>query len=228
MSLSRRATGPRAALLALLALAGLAGCSSDGEGQRLSLGLLRDVLPFAAAPARPADPAYRALARAGAPELTLQRGTHPPETLRLAGTGPDGARDWLAPRGARYRLRDGLLVRATGIGQDLLGSDPGPLLPALRAGGRAAPVTRFQSHLDADGTVRLNSHVCQVTPVSDMPAPALPGTGPLLAEACRGAVRDFTNYYRMAPGGVTILHSLQWPDGGAGPGALRFTRAGAS
>ncbi|SFE72541.1 YjbF family lipoprotein [Roseivivax sediminis] len=192
--------------LAFALSAVLAGCSSTGEPQRFARDTARHLLPFL--PIR-SDPRYAALVRADAPtRAATEEATERTITLRRASTLPDGAVLWLAPDGAGFTFRGGLLVATRGLGDDLMSTDVSDLA-ALMSAGEDGLAERFQSRLDGEGQTVLESYVCTVT-VSGM----------RVSEDCTGMTEDFVNTYRIVPESGAVLSSRQHPR--AGSGAWRF------
>lgn len=190
-------------VLATLGLA--AGCSSDGELQRVSRAASIRLLPTSLWPQDPL-PGYAALDRVGAPTMLARRDVGAKHSgremvLRRLGTSPDGTVSWLAPDGSGFAFRHGVLVETRGAGGDLMTADVSQLLALLRSGGSGI-AKRFHGSLDGENRLVLHSYVCTVSSISA-------GSGRQVKEDCTGVDEHFVNTYGLAPGSAAVMTSRQ-------------------
>lgn len=202
-------------LLAGLALAmALSGCASDGEPQRVTREVAARIFPGVRASLVP-TPRYVALEQAGRPAMTvLDEQSSTRSVLRRLSLSQDGLETWLAPDGASFAFRSGVLVATRGAGDTLMAADVSELLSMLsrQAGGTAK---RFHTALKGNNALDTTSYVCTVS------FQATEG-GRQAIEDCTGVDVAFTNTYRMAPTGA-VLASRQVPV----PGGSHFSFGGA-
>ena len=191
---------PQHTLLVLALGAALAGCSSTGESQRFWRGTAESLLPGVQA----ANRRHAALVRAGAPALAAtDEATGRIYALRRATTLAGGESLWLAPDGAGFAFRDGILVATRGTPADLMSADIDELRGRL-ATGRNGLAKRFHSRLDGEGHPVTESYVCTVTI-----------SGDTAREDCAGSESGFVNSYGIVPGTDAVLFSRQHVAGGA-------------
>ncbi|WP_158585688.1 YjbF family lipoprotein [Pseudooceanicola sediminis] len=182
----------RIALSGMVLCALLAGCSSDGELQRVGRATLSDALraapvsgdPVPAYQRLPAHPAMGARRESGGAEVILRRRDR----------SADGVETWIAPDGSGFSFRDGVLIGTRGLGDDLMAADVTDLRARL-ADGQDGRSERFHSYLTGEGQIEVRSYVCDLTHVLQ-PRPGL-------RETCAGVSDSFTNTYFTPPGPTT-------------------------
>ena len=195
----------RHALICLTLAAGLAGCASTGEPRWLLSQVAGGLLPFVQSGP---DPRYAALEEAGAQTLRAVPEDGPATVvLRRAATLSGGETLWLAPDGSGFTFDEGLLVATRGVGEDLVSADLSQLQRLLQTG-QSGTIERFESTLDGEGQIILNSYVCTVTVAPE-----------LVREDCSGLTEDgFVNTYRLSNGSGQVISSRQR----TGAGTYRF------
>lgn len=181
-------------VLALLGSALLAGCSSDGEAQRL----LREVgaMTVPGVTAGPVPTArYAALVEAGAPQrLVTREETGETWVLRRLARSGDGVETWISPEDIGFSFRGPMLVSTRGVGGDLLASDSRQTWTLLNAG-QSGSVERFHSYLDGNNSVQTHSYVCTVGPDGNDRG--------VMQEDCTGTEESFVSSYQLnAAGGA--------------------------
>ncbi len=199
----------RQAVLLALAATVLAGCSSDGENQRLLRETTALVLPAVAAD-QPPDPRYAALAAAGAPTLQMRRaGAGETITLRRLGSTSEGIVTWLTPQGEGLSFQQGVLVSVSGPDGNLMSSDVTQML-ALMNSGADGQVKRFNAYLDGNDQIVTHSYICDVTQMRG-------DTGSVIREDCAGMDDNFINFYRGSRTSGSFPVSTQMPGLGVEP-----------
>lgn len=209
----RRMILPLAACAALLATAGCGNDPGAGAGAKLAIATLKGGGGKGGGAAGAPDPAQlvaNGLKSVKGPViLAIVEGSGAAAAMGQAGT--NGAYvTWTTRDKQQLTFRSGVLSATRGLGNDLIASTAGALIPLIR-GRQAGAGTRTHYYLNGEGTLYSRQARCQVTPGSTdgLQIGAVQVSTRRMTETCQGEGMTFENLYWVAADG-TVWQSRQW------------------
>ncbi|NPD16314.1 hypothetical protein HOY34_14030 [Xinfangfangia sp. D13-10-4-6] len=83
-------------------------------------------------------------------------------TVLLAGERA-GVKRWRGTDNAQLYTKDAMIIGTRGLGDDLIGADPGQAVQVIRSG-QPGQITRIHRRLDGQDRLAIRSYVCDITP----------------------------------------------------------------
>lgn len=205
----------------VLAVFLLSGCSNQQEPEPLS-GIISQALAIVqgagetAPPTVPQDGFLAVSPELAAAESNLVVGVVLEARNSQALLTPSGQNGnfatWLSPDRASFTFIGGtMLVRTSGLGNDLQNAEFGQLLTAM-ASGQGGTTQRVHVHLTRDFQQERKVFVCEVAPMEPVEIRIADKSFSTLRfeEACESTAENFTNVYWIDTESGLVVQSIQW------------------